>query len=108
MMMVIPKRKSDVASTLAAQGPFAQLNELLKKWYYKPDLQAVRIVLGAARTHYLNLGDPVWLFLVAPPGSGKTTMNIMATSGLSPSVCFEKEGENLQLQMGGDTSDSGA
>ena len=28
--------------------------------------------------------------------------------GLSPSECFEKESEDLQLQMGGDTSDSGA
>ncbi len=28
--------------------------------------------------------------------------------GLSPSECFEKESEDLQLQMRGDTSDSGA
>ncbi len=67
-MMVIPKRKSDVTSTLAAQGPFAQLNELLKKWYYKPDLQAVRIVLGAARTHTISIwviryGSSWWLRL---------------------------------------------
>ncbi len=58
------------------------LNSVLRKWYAGPDLQVVRIVLGAAMTHYLDIGDPVWLFLVAPPGSGKTTMNIMATSGL--------------------------
>ena len=81
-MMVIPERNSDVPLRLAAQEPFAQLNEQLTKWFYKPDLQAVRIVLGTARTHYLNLGDPVWLFLVAPPGSGKTTMNIMSAAGL--------------------------
>ncbi len=64
------------------QSRFEPLNGLLQKWFYQPDLQAVRIALGAARTHFLNLGDPVWLFLVAPPGSGKTTMNIMATAGL--------------------------
>jgi len=64
------------------QSKFEPLNKLLLKWFEAPDLQAVRIVLGAARTHFLNIGDPVWLFLVAPPGSGKTTMNIMATSGL--------------------------
>ena len=64
------------------QSRFVPLNNVLLKWFEAPDLQAVRIVLGAARTHYLNIGDPVWLFLVAPPGSGKTTMNIMATSGL--------------------------
>lgn len=61
---------------------FDPINEVLLKWFASPDLQAVRIALGAARTHYLDLGDPVWLFLVAPPGSGKTTMNIMAAAGL--------------------------
>jgi hypothetical protein len=64
------------------QDPFTELNAVLKKWFYKPDLQAVRIVLGAIKAHYLKIGDPAWLFLVAPPASGKSTMSLMGASGL--------------------------
>jgi hypothetical protein len=59
-----------------------ELERVLRANFYKPDTQAVRIVLGAIQAHRLNLGDPAWLFLVAPPGSGKTTITIMGTCGL--------------------------
>jgi hypothetical protein len=61
---------------------FGPLNEFLQKYFYEPDQQAMRIVLGAIKSHYLRIGDPAWLFLVAPPGSGKTTMGIVGASGL--------------------------
>jgi len=57
--------------------PFATLHTVLERWFYKPDLQAIRIVMGTIEAHYLNIGTPAWLFVVAPPGSGKTTMSIM-------------------------------
>ncbi len=38
--------------------------------------------MGTLKAHYLNIGDPAWLFVVAPPGSGKTSVSIMGTSGL--------------------------
>jgi hypothetical protein len=65
-----------------SDGPLRPLWELLQKWFYKPDLQAIRIVLGAIQAHYLKIGDPAWLFIVAPPGSGKTAMSIMGTANL--------------------------
>jgi len=55
-------------------NPLDELNELLEKLFYKFDLQAVRIMLGAAKSHYLDLPDPVWLLLVGPGSTGKTTM----------------------------------
>jgi hypothetical protein len=58
------------------------LNELLQTQFYKPDLQAVRIVQGVIQAHNLKIGDPAWLFVVAPPGSGKTTISIMGSAGL--------------------------
>jgi pantothenate kinase-related protein Tda10 len=61
---------------------FAEFNSVLEKWFYKPDLQAIRVVLGAIEAHYLKVGDPAWLFLVAPPGSGKSTMSLMGASDL--------------------------
>lgn len=72
-------RKQNNRATVAGLAP---LYDFLRRWFYKPDLQAIRIVLGAVNAHYLKLGDPAWLFLVAPPGTGKTTMSIMGASKL--------------------------
>lgn len=41
------------------------------KWLYMEDDSFIDAVLGAHLTTEMA-GDPVWLFLVAPPGSGKT------------------------------------
>ena len=54
-----------VPAGVPPQAPFAPLREVLERWFYKPDLQAIRIVLGTIKSHYLNLGDPAWLFAVA-------------------------------------------
>lgn len=63
-------------------SPLKKLETILKENFYEPDIQAVRIVLGVIQSHRLKLGDPAWLFVVAPPGSGKTTTTIMGTCGL--------------------------
>lgn len=65
-----------------AHSPFHQLRDVLSLHYYKPDFQAIRVVLGAISAHYLGIGDPAWLFIVAPPGTGKTTMAILGASEL--------------------------
>jgi len=39
----------------AGSSPLTPLNETLREWFYKPDLQAIRIVLGTAKAHYLDL-----------------------------------------------------
>ncbi len=67
------------------RSPFSELEGVLTRHFYCPDLQALRIVLGTIEAHYLNIGDPAWLFYVAPPGTGKTTMAILGASEL-PSV----------------------
>jgi hypothetical protein len=73
------------------------LYRLLQQSFYKPDLQAIRIVLGAIQAHRLNIGDPAWLFVVAPPGSGKTTMSIMGTCGLPEVTMLGDFSENTFL-----------
>lgn len=68
---------------VASSGnPFAPLGAVLNRWFYRPDLQAIRIVMGTLKAHYLDIGDPAWLFVVAPPGSGKTTVSIMGAASL--------------------------
>ena len=54
-------------------------------------------MLGAIQSHYLNLGDPAWLFVVAPPGTGKTTMGIMGAAGLREVVSLSDFTESTFL-----------
>ena len=77
--------------------PLEPLYKFLGRWFYKPDLQAIRIVLGTLMTHYLNLGDPAWLFVVAPPGTGKTTISILAASNLPQVQTLSSFTENTLL-----------
>jgi len=83
--------------TTAQEDRFKELNKVLEKWFYKPDLQAVRIALGAVKAHYLRIGDPAWVFLVAPPGAGKTTMSLMGACGLPEVVTLSDFSENTFL-----------
>jgi hypothetical protein len=45
----------------------------LSNWLYLEDLQAIDILYGAVLSHYLS-GEPVWLFLIGPPGGTKTEL----------------------------------
>jgi len=58
----------------------------IDKWYADPDYQAFRISLGVVRSHFLPLRKPIWLFMVAPPGSGKTSIMVQAIAGLPRSI----------------------
>src|SRR5262250_236375 len=78
-------------------NPFAVLKSEIKRRYYKPHLQAVRIVLGAVKSHYLNLGDPAWLFIIGPPGTGKTTITIAASANLPQTIPLGDFSENTFL-----------
>jgi len=79
------------------ERPFAGLSSVLQRWFYKPDLQMIRIVLGTLRAHYLKAGDPTWIFTVAPPGTGKTTMGIMSAATLPEIIPLGDFTENTFL-----------
>src|SRR5579863_6447153 len=78
-------------------GSFAALDLTLRRWFYRPDDQAIRIVLGAIQAHYLNIGDPAWVFVVAPPGAGKSTMSILGAASLPQVVTLGDYTENTFL-----------
>ena len=61
-------------------GPWDSLQAVLQAHYHQPDLEAVRVLYSAVAAHRLP-GQPVWLILVAPPGSMKTEL-LEALSGL--------------------------
>ncbi len=80
--------------------PLDELNELLEKRFYKFDLQAVRIMLGAAKSHYLDSLEPVWLLLVGPGSTGKTTMLNLLT-GLDQAQRLDVFNEKAFLNWNG-------
>ncbi len=44
--------------------------------YYKPDIEALRIILCTFLTHFYYTSPAVWLCLVGAPGSGKTEIGL--------------------------------
>lgn len=58
-----------------AQG-WTMLNKHLDKWFATPDHEAVAVVLSVAATHLVPEENPVWLFIVGAPGTGKTEVCI--------------------------------
>jgi len=94
----IPAEDLSVQSRQASKiSPLEQLDRVLKSNFYQPDTQAIHIILGTIQSHRLKLGDPAWLFVVAPPGSGKTSMSIMGACGLPDVVSLGDFSENTFL-----------
>jgi hypothetical protein len=56
-----------------APTPFDAVATVLKTHFFKPDLDAAKIVYAAVAAHRLS-GTPVWPMLIGPPGSSKTTL----------------------------------
>jgi hypothetical protein len=47
----------------------------LKHWFYQPDIEALEVTLAVAASHF-QPSEPTWLFVVGPPATGKTSVNI--------------------------------
>lgn len=59
---------------------FSDLTQHLEKWFYRPDLEAVEVVLSTVIAHHTSQAEPVWLFVLGPSGSGKTAICIQSVS----------------------------
>ncbi len=60
-----------------AQTAFDTLKAHLNQWYYHPDMEAVEIAMATVASHYTK-ADPVWLFVIGPPATGKTAVVIQS------------------------------
>ena len=68
-----------------------KIHEGYRKWLYLPDTDVLDVMFGTCIANRLD-GDPIWLFLIAPPGGTKTELlntisagpNIVTTSSLTP------------------------
>jgi hypothetical protein len=82
--LVQPATMEDIPRARAERSALDRLDAVLRKHFHNPDVQAIRVVMATIKSHYMNLGDPAfaWLFVIAPPGSGKTTTTVMGAAGL--------------------------
>jgi hypothetical protein len=80
------------------------VHAVYQKWLFLPNMDAVDTVLASTLSQRLD-GPPVWLFLVSPPGGGKTIAlagltqheQVYATSTLTPHALIS--GANWQGQQ---------
>lgn len=66
----------------ATPAAWTRLASHITDWFYRPDLEALEVAVSAAVAHYGVESDPVWLFVLGPSGSGKSSVIINALSGL--------------------------
>src|SRR5438445_4197967 len=62
----------------------------VKRWFFQPDLEAVRVTLAAAASHFHKDCDPFWLFILGPSGADKTSLCINSLLDL-PQVHMQGE-----------------
>ena len=72
---VMPKPKSKL--------DHVKVYEAYKKWMHLPSDEVLRVMFGAIFANKLQ-GDPIWLFLVAPPGGSKS--ELLSSMSASPLV----------------------
>lgn len=63
-----------------SEKAWQNLADHISEWFYAPDLDALRISLATAVSHFSLADDPVWLYVVGVPGSGKTSIIVECLS----------------------------
>jgi len=61
---------------IAAAERWQALENHLTRWFARPDLEGLRVVIAATVGHYWLAEKPVWLLVVGTPGSGKSEIAI--------------------------------
>jgi hypothetical protein len=59
------------ASAHASSSAWKKIEDVFTAEFHEPDMMAVRAIYSAVAAHFLK-GQPVWMFEIAPPSSGKT------------------------------------
>lgn len=86
------KQEREQEEKLEGPGvPYLEVYDVFKKWLVLPDPTCIDVTFGTVIANRLQ-GDPVWLFLIGPPGCGKSELimalddspKIFALSRLTP------------------------
>lgn len=70
---------------LEVAAAWTELQTHIRKWYSEPDLEALEIALCVYISHLFVNEDAIYLFVIGPPGTGKTGIVVSCLSAL-PSV----------------------
>lgn len=74
--------ESSEISYLQTLDRWSELVNSLKGWFHNPDIEALEVSLSVAISHYFKLDDPVWLMVLGPPGTGKSSTIMGSLSSL--------------------------
>lgn len=61
-----------------------QIQDAINSWHFQPDFQAVQIILAFEASYQISKSDHLWLHLVGPSSSGKTSLGIAMLDELFP------------------------
>ena len=88
--------KKDASIKVVEKGELKRVEveevyEIFKKFLFLKNTDGIQIMLATVMANYIE-GDPIWMFLVAPPGSAKTEIvqalggsdKVYAVSSLTP------------------------
>lgn len=69
----LPEKRVEAAADVenGEPVPAERVYELYRKWLHIPDTTLIDVIFGTVMANRLP-GDPVWVFIVAPPGATKT------------------------------------
>lgn len=59
-----------------------RLREFAQEWFYEPDMEVVETAISVAVAHYFKNDKPIWLMILGPPGSGKTSIPLTCLEAL--------------------------
>lgn len=72
----------DADAVALAVAKRSALFDYISSHFYRPDLEALDIILATYRSHYFTGTKPIWMWVVGTSGSGKTEIGIKCIEGL--------------------------
>lgn len=68
-----------------AREQWTRLADFATEWFHEPDLEVVEVAVSVAMAHYFKNDKPIWLMILGPPGSGKTSIPLTCLEALPTS-----------------------
>ncbi len=74
--MMQPPTATTTAATTTAHEKWQQIQQQILTWHYRPDWTAIKIILAFEAAYQLGKESPLWLHVIGPSSSGKTSLGI--------------------------------